>query len=175
MMQSIVRSNAVCQRTVKDLGNQAKIDRLRSSLNAFLKLAIVAVGVKWSDSEIGRRCKVSYQLVANIRSSLPTVGSERKTILAPSASMKTKRTLIHRKTILVPNTSMKTSRTFIHHKTSLAPSASEIGRRCKVHHTLVGRIRRSLVLNTSEKTERTYITKHGTKATMPLPEISVCG
>ena len=50
-------------------------------------------------------------------------------------------------------------------------SDSEIGRQCKVSHPLVGRIRRSLVPDTSEKPERTYTTKHGTKAKMKTGNI----
>jgi len=50
-------------------------------------------------------------------------------------------------------------------------SDREIGRRCKVSHPLVGTIRRSLKTALSEKTERTYTTKHGTKATMKTGNI----
>jgi len=43
----------------------------------------------------------------------------------------------------------------------------EIARHCAVDHTTVGRLRASLVENTSEPPPpRTYTTKHGTTATM---------
>lgn len=42
----------------------------------------------------------------------------------------------------------------------------EIARRCKVHHQMVGRLRASLDDSSSENDERTYVTKHGTVATM---------
>jgi hypothetical protein len=39
----------------------------------------------------------------------------------------------------------------------------------------VGKVRGSLVTNTSEKTEKTYITKHGTEATMRTRNIGRSG
>jgi hypothetical protein len=47
-------------------------------------------------------------------------------------------------------------------------SDNEIGRRCHVSHTFVGRIKKSMGL---EQAEKTYTTKHGTKAKMNTEKI----
>jgi len=44
-------------------------------------------------------------------------------------------------------------------------SDREIARRCGVSHPFVGKIRSSLETITSDPAPRTYVTKHGTKAT----------
>jgi hypothetical protein len=54
-------------------------------------------------------------------------------------------------------------------------SNREIARHCAVDHTTVGRLRKSLVENTSEKPGRTYNTKHGTKSTMNTENIGKGG
>ena len=51
-------------------------------------------------------------------------------------------------------------------------SDREIARQCAVHHTFVGKMRGSLVTNTSDDTPpRTYTTKHGTTAKMNTANI----
>jgi hypothetical protein len=55
-------------------------------------------------------------------------------------------------------------------------SDREIARRCCVSHDFVGRVRESsLSSDASEKTEKTYITKHGTEATMRTRNIGRSG
>lgn len=54
-------------------------------------------------------------------------------------------------------------------------SDREIARRCAVGHPFVGRVRASLVPETSEKSERAYITKHGTVSTMHTENIGKRG
>ena len=50
-------------------------------------------------------------------------------------------------------------------------SDREIARQCKVGHPLVGELRNLTGISSSEKTERTYVTKHGTLATMNTTNI----
>lgn len=50
-------------------------------------------------------------------------------------------------------------------------SDSEIARRCAVHHTFVGKLRSSLVTNTSEAAERTYTDRYGNVRTMNTENI----
>lgn len=51
-------------------------------------------------------------------------------------------------------------------------SDNQIAKHCGVHHSTVGDARRSLAESASDKsTERTYTTKHGTKATMKTDKI----
>lgn len=51
-------------------------------------------------------------------------------------------------------------------------SDREIARQCKVSHPFVGKLRKTLTGNvSSEDGERTYLTKHGTKATMNVGNI----
>jgi hypothetical protein len=55
-------------------------------------------------------------------------------------------------------------------------SDREIARRCCVGHKFVATVRdSSLAPGTSEKTEKTYITKHGTEATMRTQNIGRSG
>ena len=50
-------------------------------------------------------------------------------------------------------------------------SDREIARKCKVGHPLVGELRNLTGISSSEETERTYITKHGTQAVMNTTNI----
>jgi len=50
-------------------------------------------------------------------------------------------------------------------------SDREIARQCKVGHPLVGELRNPTGISSSEKTERTYVTKHGTTAIMNTTNI----
>ena len=50
-------------------------------------------------------------------------------------------------------------------------SDREIARQCKVGHPLVGELRNLTGISSSEKTERTYVTKHGTLAIMNTTNI----
>ena len=50
-------------------------------------------------------------------------------------------------------------------------SDSEIARRCAVHHTFVGKLRSSLVTNTSDEYERTYTDRYGNVRTMNTENI----